>query len=69
MRAVEGCHPDLHGLMYSNVLLTGTLTHAMRGLLMLVLLLLGCFHVDNLGHSSKPCTASSETSRHCLLAC
>ena len=23
MRAVEGCHPDLHGLMYSNVLLTG----------------------------------------------
>ena len=23
MRAVEGVHPDLHGLMYSNVLLTG----------------------------------------------
>jgi len=23
VRAVEGCHPDLHGLMYSNVLLTG----------------------------------------------
>ena len=23
VRAVEGVHPDLHGLMYSNVLLTG----------------------------------------------
>ena len=27
MRAVEGCHPDLHGLIYSNVLLTGTSIH------------------------------------------
>ena len=26
VRAVEGCHPDLHGLMYSNVLLTGAPT-------------------------------------------
>ena len=23
MRAVEGVHPDLQGLMYSNVMLTG----------------------------------------------
>ena len=23
VRAVKGVHPDLHGLMYSNVLLTG----------------------------------------------